>query len=81
MSLIHVHGMRAIAWVVVLVVGFGVLETPAARVDADGWPSVQYQWFVNNRPVKGATKPKLNLMLYCKSTHEKRSFRCLKVYI
>ena len=51
------------------------------RVDADGWPSVQYQWFVNNRPVKGATKPKLNLMLYCKSTHEKRSFRCLKVCI
>ena len=49
------------------------------RVEADGWPAVQYQWFVNNRPVKGATKPRLVLILYCKSSHEKRAFRCLKV--
>ena len=47
------------------------------RVAADGWPLPTYQWYVNKRPIKGATKPRINLILYCKSSHDKRGFRCL----
>jgi hypothetical protein len=47
-------------------------------VEADAWPPPTYQWFLNGKMIKGATKSRISFTLYCAADNQKRPFRCMK---
>eukprot|EP01038_Epipyxis_sp_PR26KG_P006206 gene6206-8548_t len=46
-------------------------------IAADGWPIPTYQWYHNNKKIKGGTSKELIVQLGCETSGE-RSYRCIR---